>query len=243
MRIDPADTLIGYPIVAIRDLLRKLVFDRAWVQQALKVDAAEADRVLRELAEARLICPLERPGMAGKWETTPDGTRLANASTLPSISREQADRIMKAFMARVQDVRSQDKYLYEVGEVVLFGSYLTDAPEVNDIDLIVRLRMKEKFNASYGEVLAEKVRACQTQGKTFALARNWFDYLQGEAMGHLKATSEYVSFHRQDTLALIVKADQRRGLAKTGTPSKVIYRASPPSPAPPRRGQSPAKAR
>jgi hypothetical protein len=52
-----------------------------------------------------------------------------------------------------------------------------------------------------------------------------------------------VSFHRQDTLALIVKADQRRGLAKTGTPSKVIYRASPPSPAPPRRGQSPAKAR
>jgi predicted nucleotidyltransferase len=242
MRIDPADTLIGYPIVAIRDLLRKLVFDRAWVQQALKVDAAEADRVLRELAEARLICPLERPGMAGKWETTPDGTRLANASTLPSISREQADRIMKAFMARVQDVRSQDKYLYEVGEVVLFGSYLAGAPEVNDIDLIVRLRMKQNFNASYGEALAQKLRAAAAQGKKFALARNWFDHLQAEVMGYLKATSEYVSFHRPDTLALIVKADQRRGLAKAGAPSKVIYRAENPPAAPPRQGAGPAKA-
>ncbi|MGB8274784.1 MAG: nucleotidyltransferase domain-containing protein [Alphaproteobacteria bacterium] len=231
MRIDPEDKLVGYPIVAIRDMLKKLVFDRTWVEQTLKADGAEADRVVRELQTARYIVPLRLKNSpeAERWETTPEGTRLANASTLPSITRAQADEIMAAFMDRVRSVRELDTYLYEVLEVVLFGSYLRGAPEVNDIDVIVKLRPKQKFASAYGEVLAEKLRQAHAAGKKFPRARDWFEFLQNEVSEYLKGDSGYVNFHRSDVFQLIEKAARRQTPGESrivhDTTHKVVYRA------------------
>lgn len=231
MRIDPSETLIGYSKVVIRDLLKKLVFDRVWVEQFLKVSAEEAERVMSDLGGAGLICPLRQPGMEGKWETTPDGTRLANATTLPSISRDEATRILESFLARVGEVRGNDAYLYEVWELVLFGSYLRGAEQVNDVDLVVRLRTKQKFSRDFGDVLADKLQAARAAGKTFPQARNWYAYLQSEVMDYLQQTSPYVSFHRPDVFKMINSAAERQ--KQTGADSdivhdtthKIIYRA------------------
>lgn len=230
MRIDPEDRIIGYPALVVRDLMRRKVFDANSVIAVLKIDAAEAGRVIEALAAENYICPSTRfksPNGA-VWQTTPKGTQLANAGTLPSVSRAEADAIMAEFMARVKAVAESDDFFAEVAEVVLFGSYLTEAPTVNDVDLIVRLRLKGRFKArSYDDALRAKLESLAAKKQRLATGRDWLVYLQSEALGFLQAASPYVSLHRGDALQLIEMADRKRGLSEVGTPSKVVYSAAP----------------
>ena len=230
MRIDPDERIAGFPILAVRDLLRNRVFGRGAVEKILRVDSAKAETTLSELAAQDYICPLERPNsqLGALWETTPKGSTLANAKTLPSIVRAQADGIMAGFMARVHKVADSDEFPAEPAQVVLFGSYLGDAPQVNDIDLIVPLRFKETFKTqSYDAALRAKLEQAARAGKSFAAARDWLGYLQTEVLAFLKEASPYLSFHRTDALKQIEDADRRRNLPNPGTPHKVIYRAPP----------------
>ena len=230
MRIDPEDRIVGYPALVMRDLMRRKVFDGKAVETVLKIGAAEAGRVIEALAAEDYICPSERfKSPAGAvWQTTPKGTKLANAGTLPSISRAEADKVMAEFMARVKAVAESDDYLAEPAEVVLFGSYLTEAPTVNDVDLIVRLRLKGRFQTrSYDDALRAKLDALAAKKLRIATGRDWIVYLQNEALSFLQAASPYVSLHRGDALQLIEMADRKRGLAEAGTPSKIVYRAAP----------------
>ncbi len=227
MRIDPEDRVVGYPALVIRDLMRKKVFDAKAVESVLKVDAVEAGRVIESLRAEDYICPSERFRSAGgaAWQTTPKGTKLANAGTLPSIARAEADRIMAEFMTRVETIAQSDTYHTEVVEVVLFGSYLTDAPTVNDIDLIVRLRLKERFKGQdYGDALRAKLKTLAEKNLRVRTGTEWIVYLQNEAFAFLRAASPYISLHRSDALKLIEDADRKLGLAQIGTPSEVIYR-------------------
>lgn len=230
MRIDPEDRIIGYPALVMRDLMRRKVFDGKAVEAVLKIDAAQAGRVIDALAAEDYICPSERfKSLTGAvWQTTPKGTKLANAGTQPSISRAEADKIMAEFMARVEALAESDDYLAEAAEVVLFGSYLSAAPTVNDIDLIVRLRLKARFKQrSYDDALRAKLEALAAKKQRFATGRDWIGYLQNEALAFLQGTSPYISLHRGDALQLIEMADRKRGLAEVGTPSKIVYSVAP----------------
>jgi len=234
MRIDPDALLVGHPILAVRDLLRRRVFDRKAAEAVLGVARTEAERAIETLAAEDYICPSERFASPDgtMWQTTPKGSKLANASTLPPIPRAEAERIMAEFMERVRRVAGSDDHLAEVVEVVLFGSHLAGASEVNDIDLIVRLRLKGKLaNRSYDEALRAKLAEAAAKGKSFATAQAWIAHLQGEALAFLQETSPYLSFHRADALNLIEQAARKEAAAGKSsgvvhdTSHKVIYRA------------------
>ena len=236
MRIDPDERIAGFPILVIRDLMRKRVFGRGAVEQALKLDPDAAEKVLAELAAQNYICPFERPKapQGGMWQTTPKGSQLANAGTLPAIERAEAGRIMADFMARVARVAESDEFHAEPAQVVLFGSYLGDAPQVNDIDLILFTRFKETFKTqSYDAALRAKLEQASRAGKSFADAREWLNHLQAEVLTFLRETSPYLSFHRTDVLKQI--EDAARIEKKSGhssginhdTTHKIIYRAPP----------------
>ncbi len=51
MRIDPDDRIAGYPVLAIRNVLRKRVFKTDVVEKVLEVDGKEAERVIEALKE------------------------------------------------------------------------------------------------------------------------------------------------------------------------------------------------
>ncbi len=146
MRIDPDDRIAGHPILAIRNLLRRRVFDPGVVRKVLKVDEREAGRIIDALKAESYICNLfDKDAPPDVWQTTPKGSILAGAHARPPITRDEAERIMDEFMKRVKVVRDDDRFLYEAGQVAVFGSYPGAVDELDDIDLIVKLRVKEKF--------------------------------------------------------------------------------------------------
>jgi predicted nucleotidyltransferase len=231
MRIEPDDKIIGYPILTIRELMRKRVFDRKGVEAALKIDEAEATRVIGLLSDQFYICPFPRRSTPERpvWQTTPKGTQLANAGTLPSISHAEAESILAAFMERVKQVAVSEDFHYEVQDVVLFGSYLRGAETVNDIDLIVRLRSKTKFSKPYPDLLAVKLAAMPRE--RIKGPRDLNLALQVETQNYLKSVSPYISLHRADALRLIEKAaqtekdlNQSSGIVHD-TRHQVVYRA------------------
>ena len=232
MRIDPGDEVVGFPALVMRDLMRKKVFRREAVIDVLKVDEPEADRVIAALVAEKYICPC--PKAKGKdgvvpWQTTPKGTRLGNASTLPAITRSEATKILEKFMAAVKAVARDDRFMFEVSEVILFGSYLAGAATVNDIDVIVKLRGKENFGEPYTDVLKAKLAKTPSFKTPTALLAHW----RQEAVRFLESISPYVAFHREDTFKLIEHA--ARIEAQYGgssgivhdTTHKIIYRAPP----------------
>ena len=149
MRIDPRDKIGGVPVMKVRTLLRR--FMGATVVGSFFRD----ERLLKALLGQELVRLLHRdPAQlrelrvvlgrgdraAGPWyELTDEGTRFAQASAAAPLRRATAERKLREFMARVEQVNQSEEFAYRVNRVVLFGSYLTDAERVNDIDLAVEL--------------------------------------------------------------------------------------------------------
>lgn len=229
MRIDPEQRLAGYPILAIRDLLRKFVFDHVWVERHLKVNEAEAERIIEALRSGGWITHSKRHKSPNgtMWQTTPEGTRLANAEDREPIGRAEASRAIDALIRRIREVEADDRWLVRAGEALLFGSALTDAPEINDVDVIVKLEPKPRFSKSFNEAMKAKLDSLTAAGKTFANSRALATFLNAEVIAYLQAASPHLSFHRPDVLDLIEQADRERGVPDPGTPSKVIYKAKP----------------
>ena len=159
------------------------------------------------------------------WQTTPKGSTLAGSHARPSITRDEATRIMDEFMTKVGVIRDDDKFLYEVGRVIVFGSYLRDVDELNDIDLIVTLRVKEKFKDNYKDVLRDRLDAAQAIGLRLKTDVDWAPYPRRGVLRYLRRVSRYLSFHREKELEIIADLYLRRGLPNPDTPHEVIYQA------------------
>ena len=67
------------------------------------------------------------------------GSTLAQASAAQPLQRGTAQRKLAAFLARVRRVNEDDYYLYRVKKVLVFGSYLSAAARINDIDVAIEL--------------------------------------------------------------------------------------------------------
>lgn len=226
MRIDPDDRIAGHPILAIRNLLRKAVFDPKAVRKVLKVDEREAGRVIDALKKERYICEfLDKDATPDVWQTTPKGSVLAGAHTWPPITRGEAERIMDEFMRRIKTVCDDDRFLYEVGQVTVFGSYLGDAGELNDIDLIVKLRVKEKFKDNYRDVLRDRLEAAQAIGLRLKRGVDWKPYPRRGVLRYLEAISRYLSLHREKELQIIEDGNRRMGWSDPVPLHKVLYEA------------------
>ena len=55
------------------------------------------------------------------------------------MARATAARAVDALMERVRQINADENLAYVVERVILFGSYLGDAPTVNDVDVAVQL--------------------------------------------------------------------------------------------------------
>ncbi len=226
MRIDPDDRIAGYPILTIRTVLRKRVFKPDAVEKVLEVDGREAGRVIKALKKEGYICQLfgDDPP-PDVWQTTPEGSMLASAHARPPISREEAKGLMDEFMKRIGRAREDDRFLYDAGQVIVFGSYLTDVDELNDIDLIVKVRVKGKFKDHYDDALRDRLEAAQAIGLRLKRDVDYRPYPRRGLLRFLRGVSRYLSFHREKELEIIEDSNRRMGWSDPVPPSKVIYEA------------------
>jgi hypothetical protein len=169
LRLRPDQVIAGRPAKQVRALLRRLNQDFWTVKIAadvLKISEKQARRLvysLRKLGYVEVV-PQQRPGT---WRNTMAGNALANATAAPPISRTDADRLLKEFLIRVGIINGDKSWLYHVGKVVIFGSYLSNQDWVGDIDLAIQLDRRPEFAECWPEALLARADAAANRGRRF----------------------------------------------------------------------------
>jgi predicted nucleotidyltransferase len=162
-----------------------------------------ADELLRE----RLLAV--KKGHDGKpwYELTHAAVRLVNAKLIKRINRAKAEFYVAELLQRADDINANPDLLYRVKRITAFGSYITDAADLGDIDIAVELECK---------VPPEQI-VQANQARARALGRKSLSFSEELSVGQrevdllLKGRNPYISLIFYDSLQ------------RLNTPTKVIY--------------------
>ena len=212
MNIDPKAKIAGIPSLKIRELMRMQHYGMGWsasVDQAsglLEISHDATLIVLKELRSLGYIVPVD--DAFNYWKTTIAGNALANASAAKPIRRHKADQAFAQFMERISQVNQNPYYLYKVVKVVLFGSYITEAETVNDVDVAIELSPKEADPELHWTLFEQRI---QEREKPFRNYGERFNWPKIEVTKFLKAGSHVINLHDGEDVS------------KIGATYKVVY--------------------
>ena len=211
MKVEKNRTIGGAPLIKVRDLLRYMgagaggsgrVMTRKEIADRVRFDIAG------ELVREGLLAICKDKQDRGPWyEGTDAAVRLANALMIKRITRGKADHYVAELLQRADDINANPDLLYRVKRITAFGSYITDAADLGDIDIAVELENKVPAGQRSE---ANRARAAASGRKNLS----WNDQLtfgEREVKRLLKGRNPYVS--------LILYSDFQR----LNTPAKVIY--------------------
>lgn len=196
MRITSKGIIAGMPALQARHYLKKMgTSGRAewWLARNAKVAPKEAYKHLRALAKHGLSEVVEENGVR-YWTATMEGRRVALASAALPLSRDTAKKKLREFLDRVRTVEKNDEFVYRVKRAIVFGSYLSDAQKLSDIDIAVELVPRysgDEFRLRH----SRSIKAAEKRGRAF---RDWFEGLcwpQNEVFLFLKSRSRSLSLH------------------------------------------------
>jgi len=125
------------------------------------------------------------------------GSRLAAASFTKPIPRAKADRLVADLLQRAKEINSRTDLLLWVDEIRCFGSYITDSPDVGDIDLVVSLRRRIEDGTEFVKRTLERA---EQSGKRFSNYAVMLSYSDHEVLLLLKNRVSYLSFHPMSDL-------------------------------------------
>jgi DNA-binding MarR family transcriptional regulator len=230
MRIQPGDMIAGQPALAMRKLMRR---GRAYgpttsgnslttIAEVLGVDLSAARLLFQELCQEGYIEPTQVHTASDRkekcWYTTTRGNALANAKASKPITRQTADRLIEQFLSRVKQINTGE-YAYRVGRVIVFGSYLSDAPTLGDVDLSIEL------DDCYQDTDARKmghdarIAAAQAAGRRFRDSMVMLFWPRQEVLLLLKNRSHGLSLHDEG----------REQVLKRHIPSRILYDVASPT--------------
>lgn len=177
-----------------------------------KVGQAEAQNFFAYCLEKQWLVPAAE---AGCYEFTQLGIQAGAARIGKPLSREKAEKLLEGVLQRAREWNSFPAVGARVKDIHIFGSYLTDAPLLGDLDLIVDFERQPGFDylsAEEQDVLI--TRFAERQG--WAVPRTHFGtvvYWQGAMFRYLKARQSSLSFGSMSDLKML------------NCPSKVIFSA------------------
>lgn len=142
MKFDAKGIICDYPALELRRLLRRANghLDIGFACHVLDVPAQTALDLTHALESSGYL--EKDPKNPGVWLVTVPGSALAMASAGPPLKRAAADKLLLEFIARVEQLRDDPKWCYLVDRAVVFGSYLSTAPTMGDVDIGVSLRRR-----------------------------------------------------------------------------------------------------
>ncbi|HEY7093451.1 MAG TPA: nucleotidyltransferase domain-containing protein [Ktedonobacterales bacterium] len=198
MHISSTDIVAGQPVLQIRKLLkggRDWGIDRELVEHILGVDANTAEQILEELEKDGYIKRDQNRQRELHWTNTIKGNALAHASAANPVKRAVAERNLDAFLSRVQQINTSTQYAYRVKTVILFGSYLSNAATVNDVDLAVELVARRDDLKEMELLRQQRVDAATMEGRSFKSYVDTLLWPWQEVWQFLKARSRVISLH------------------------------------------------
>ena len=198
MRITSDQRIAGYPTFELRKFVRSHRFTCFLPEQAADALAlspeATAD-LLSKLLSSGFIKEAGQSDEGQLFQLTNYGHDLANASGAKQICRKTAERVLTDFLERVRKVNATSQYLYRVEDVILFGSMLSDAERLGDVDVAVNLAPKVSRSTKFQEWHAARIRAAQSEGRCFHTVLERAYWPINEVYLELKAKSRYLSLH------------------------------------------------
>lgn len=205
MKIRVKDTIGGHPALDVRRLLRRFSegMSVGVVRDAMEIDEGTATDLLGALEADGLVERL--PGAEISWRTTIKGNALAMASAAAPLRRGAADKMLLEFLARVEQIRDESRWCFRVGRAVVFGSYLSDAPALGDVDVAIELR-KAHSDPTEQEAAEDRSRdEAEQSGRNFPTFFDRLFWPEREVRMFLKARSR-LSLHDIRTDAPVVEA-------------------------------------
>jgi len=163
MKINREEKIAGIAILKIRDLFKKRKkLNIELISHDFQISAEKAQNVTKSLEKEGYITK----GENDYYKVTSLGNRISLAKAIPAINRKKANELFEAFLKRVFEVNENPYYLYKVKEVKIFGSYITDIPTVNDIDIAVELAPKELNEEFFGSGMNKESKKPSMLAKT-----------------------------------------------------------------------------
>lgn len=221
VRITPGQTIAGVSAIELREQFRRLRLDTfspaALADQLVSGTPKRTTVILGLLQEGYLeLCDEPQEGVFhyGSDDKTFDaelglappgevrlalstlGLALANATASKPVRRATAERALAELLARVAEVHADENLAYDVGTLVLFGSYLeTDREEVGDVDIAIDLvdrplppgMERRKWHA-------DRVRLAEASGRVFRSFFAEVSWPNDEVMRRLRARSRILAF-------------------------------------------------
>src|SRR5439155_20983267 len=86
-------------------------------------------------------------------------------------------------------------YLYRVKKVVVFGSYLTAAARINDIDVAIELAHRWQDPAKHSTLRDARIHEAMRKGRRFGNISEEVSWPETEVLLELKARSRAISLH------------------------------------------------
>ena len=163
------------------------------VAKALSVSLPEAEERVRLLLEEGYLEPCPDEGQ--RYQITRKGSALAMATAARPVKRATAERILQEFLSRVHEVNNDDRFVYKVTKVIVFGSFLGSTPTLGDLDLAIELQPGHENHERQRELEQTRIRAARAKGRRFA---NFVDELywpRQEVRLFLKGRSRTISLH------------------------------------------------
>jgi hypothetical protein len=204
MRITTNQSIAGYPALQVRGFVRKYRFTN------FSARAAEAALMLSTEAAVDFLSNLADLGFIGKsreregqqlFQLTSSGQALANASAAKPIHRKTAERVLAQFLERVHKVNATPEYLFRVKNVVLFGSILSNAERLGDVDIAISLEAKVSDRNAYQAWSMARRDGAEAAGRYFHTSFESGIWPRQEILLLLKARSRSLSLHELEQMA------------------------------------------
>jgi predicted nucleotidyltransferase len=197
VKISSKDKIAGIPILSVRKLLsaRGDFLDEESVIAQLRVSPSAARKLIREMERQGFIKPTKSHSNQATWETTIKGRALKLSTAAKPITRKTADASLSEFLKRVNDIRIDDHYVYKVKRVWVFGSFLSKAEKLGDVDLAIELVAKIFPGRSFDDIVQAKIDEGYRNGRNFSSIFEQAIWPQKEVWLKLKSKSRSLSLH------------------------------------------------
>lgn len=198
MNIDSRTTIAGLPAMNARKLVSSIPFET----NGFSIRCfANRFKISQEIAKTRIEAfesegyfeKVRDDGKKTRWQLTMKAATLAQASAAKKVKRATADKHYQAFLQRVHEINFNDSYLYQVTKVALFGSYLTEAGLVSDIDLFVWIARKPKFDTDFTHIRKKRTKEMLAEGRRFKDYIDELSWPELDVRKYLKNGSRVIS--------------------------------------------------
>lgn len=142
MQITKDTKIAGVPAVALRKAFKDVGGDEwsvAYLAGLLKVSDATARKYVKRLLDEGYVEPANPWRGVRHYQLSQLGSQVAEASAAKPIGRNTADRLIAELCERADEINGDQQAVYKVLSLAVFGSYLSDAQKLGDVNVVVEL--------------------------------------------------------------------------------------------------------